>query len=173
MAEKSNREKILSLFLESPTKQFQIREACRISGISLPSARNYLISLEKEGLVRKLPGNVFPYFIANRENRRFRALKANHWRLRLEESGILSALNRLYPDCIVLFGSCARGEDTEKSDIDLFVQAGEMDFKLAGFEKQLKRKISLFFEPHPEKLPNELKNNLVNGIVLDGRLKLF
>lgn len=169
----SNREKMLSLFLESPTKQFQIREACRISGISLPSVRNYLLFLEKEGLVRKLPGNVFPYFVANRENGKFRILKSNHWRLRLEESGILFELKLLYPDCIVLFGSCARGEDTEKSDLDLFVQAKKGEFKLERFEKTLKRKISLFFEPHPENLPKELKNNLANGIVLYGHMKLF
>lgn len=173
MIEKSNREKILSLFLESPTKQFQIREACRLSGISLPSTRGYLISLEKEGLVRKLHGNVFPYFAANRESKMFKILKINHWRLKLEESGLLQELRRIYPECIVLFGSCSQGEDTEKSDLDLFVQAGHSRANAEKFEKILQRKISIFFEQDPRKLQKELKNSLANGLVLEGRLDLF
>lgn len=171
--ETSNRERILSFFLESPTKQFQMREICRLSKISFPSVRAYLLSLEKEGIIRKGSGNVFSYFIANRENKEFKILKVNHWRIQIEESGILNELGLLYPDCIILFGSCARGEDTEKSDLDLFVQAKQSAISLEKFEKTLKRKINLLFEPDLKKLQKELKNNLANGIVLDGYLKFF
>jgi len=171
--EKSNREKILSFFLESPTRQFQMREICRLSKISFPSVRAYLICLEKEGLVSRGSGNVFPYFIANRENKEFKILKINHWRIKIEESGLLDELRRIYPDCIALFGSCARGEDTEKSDLDIFVQSKQRDIPLEKFEKILKRKINVLFEPDLRKLPKELRNNLANGIILDGYLKFF
>lgn len=173
MIEPANKEKILYLFFQNPTKQFQMREISRLSQIGLPSVRAYLISLEKSGLVSKGAGNVFPYFIANRESREFKIMKSNYWRMQIEESGLLDGLRNLYPDCMILFGSCARGEDTEKSDLDIFVQAKPSKIQLEKFEKIIKRKISLLFEPDLKKLPKELKNNLANGIILDGCPKFF
>lgn len=169
----TNREKILSLFFDRPTKPFQIREASRLSGIGLPSVRNYLLSLEKERILKKAEGQVFPYFIANRESRAFRMLKANGLRRRIEESGLIAELGKGHPDCIVLFGSAARGEDTEKSDLDIFAQMRRRETSLAKFGKALNRGINILFEPNPGKLSAELKNNIANGVVLDGYLKLF
>ena len=77
------------------------------------------------------------------------------------------------PDAIVLFGSASRGEDIEGSDIDLFLVAKEREINLRKFEKKLKRKISLHFEDSVSKVPKELMNNIINGIVVYGYLKVF
>ena len=61
--------------------------------------------------------------------------------MRIKESGLLDFLvDNFFPDAIVLFGSASRGEDTEKSDIDLFLVAEREEIELSGFEKKLKRK---------------------------------
>lgn len=70
----------------------------------------------------------------------------------------------------MLFGSCARGEDIEASDVDLLVVSIEKEVDLKKFELVLKRKISLHFEENVSEIPKELLNNIVNGIVLFGYL---
>ena len=65
------------------------------------------------------------------------------------------------------------GSSTENSDLDLFVIGKEKKINLRKYEERLGLKIHLFFESDLKKIPKELKNNLVNGIVLKGYLKLF
>jgi predicted nucleotidyltransferase len=77
------------------------------------------------------------------------------------------------PGCIVLFGSYLRGEDTEESDIDLFVEADKKEIRLERFEGLLKRKIELHFRRDFGKISKELKNNIINGLVMQGYLEAF
>ena len=87
----------------------------------------------------------------------------------MHESGLIDYLwNELFPKAIILYGSHAKGEATENSDIDLFVIGKERKIDLKKFEKILDRRIHLIFESSPENIPKELKNNLVNGIILKG-----
>ncbi len=73
---------------------------------------------------------------------------------------------------VILFGSYALGEDTISSDIDLAV-IGRKDkpLHLEGFEKALNRKISVNFYPN-WKIHEHLKNNILNGTVLQGGIEL-
>ena len=88
------------------------------------------------------------------------------------ESGIIAHIEeKLTPKCIVLFGSYQRGEDTEESDIDLFIEAKHKTINTKQFEKKLNRKVELHFNKSFTKYPQELKNNIINGIVLHGFLE--
>ena len=61
-------------------------------------------------------------YFANRENEKFKIYKIFHNRIKLEESGLIDYIEKeLYYPTIILFGSKARGDDTEKSDYDLAV----------------------------------------------------
>ena len=51
--------------------------------------------------------------------------------------------------------------------------AKEREINLRKFEKKLKRKISLHFEDSVSKIPKELLNNIINGIVVYGYIKVF
>lgn len=75
------------------------------------------------------------------------------------------------PNCIILFGSFARGEDIEDSDIDLFLECKKKNINLSKFEKQLNRKIQLHFNDNFKQYAKELKNNIINGIILDGYIE--
>ena len=75
------------------------------------------------------------------------------------------------PKSIVLFGSYQKGEDSENSDIDLFVECDKEELDVKIFEKKLGRKIELHFKKDFTLYPKELKNNIINGIVLSGFLE--
>ena len=75
------------------------------------------------------------------------------------------------PKTIVLFGSYRRGEDVEESDIDIFLECKKENVNVERFEKKLGRKIQLHFQENFNAYPKELKNNIINGIVLSGFLE--
>ncbi|MCD6589710.1 nucleotidyltransferase domain-containing protein [Candidatus Woesearchaeota archaeon] len=174
MLQKYSRYRILQEFFDFPTKDFFMRELSRRTKISQPSVINHLRALMKEGLIIREEKGLYPTYKANRENEIFKILKISNLILRMKSSGLIDYIyNTVFPDVIILFGSAARGEDIETSDIDLFVQAKEKKLKLAKYEKQLNRKISIFFKEDFGKLNEELKNNILNGIVLKGYIKVF
>ena len=74
---------------------------------------------------------------------------------------------------IVLFGSCAYGLDTEISDIDLLIISEKTSIvELKKYERKLKSKVQLFVVKKIKDLQNEhLMNNIMNGIIIQGRVK--
>jgi len=176
MLQNYSRYRILQEFFDFPRKSFQMREISRRVKLAQPSVVNHLKVLQKDGLIVKVEGGIYPAFKANRENEDFKLLKEQNLVWRIHRCKLISLLDeKLKPNCIVLFGSASRGEDTETSDIDMFVQAeeggGELDLKKC--EKMLNRKLKLFFEPKLGTLSKELLNNIINGEVLYGYLKIF
>lgn len=173
MLQNYNMYKILQLFFDCPTKPFQLREISRITKIGLPSVRNHVKSLENLRFIEKKKGTIYVAYVAKR-GEKFFAYKLGDILIRLHESKLTEYLvNKFSPNTIVLFGSCARGEDIETSDIDLFVQAKEEKIDLKEFEKKLKRKINILFENDIKDIPNELMNNIINGIAIYGYLKVL
>ena len=168
-----NKLKIMELFFEEPSKNFQIRGISRLTKIAVTSVKNYLRELQKDELVKKDKKTLYPSYVANQQNRLFRIYKQQFIIFKLYSSGLIDYLeDRLHPRCIILFGSAGKGEYNQNSDIDIFVQTDEKSINLTKFEKILKHKISLFFEENINKLSNELFNNIINGIKLSGYLKL-
>lgn len=134
----------------------------------------HLKALRDEGLVTIEKSGLYPSFRAAKENPQFKLLKAQNIVLRLHQSRTVEAIEKAcYPSCIVLFGSASRGEDSENSDIDIFVQAKHKAIDLSKFEDGLKRKIHIVSEPRIKALSQELLNNIINGIVLSGYLKVI
>ena len=174
MLQNYNRYKIIQQFFYFPTKGYLVRELSRKTKIAQPSIINHLRVLLKEGLIIKVKAKPYPLYKANRENEIFKILKIFDLIHRIKASGLLDHLyDSTLPNVIILFGSAAKGEDIEESDIDIFVQAKEKRLNLLKYEREFNRKISLFFEENFSKLPNELKNNILNGIILKGYLKVF
>ena len=179
MLKKDNRYRILKIFFENPLPNgigFQLREISRNTGIAPLSVKKYLVELEKEGLVLVKRHRIhnYPVYYTNRDNENFRFLKKLDNISSIKESGLLDYIDdNLTPEAVVLFGSAARGEDTEESDLDLFVFSKEKKVELGRYEKILKRKINIFFSDNFIKLSPQLKNNILNGIILKGYLKVF
>lgn len=168
-----NKLKIMELFFELPTKNFQLREVSRLSGIAVTSARKYLNELAKEGLVRKDNQTPYPSYVGNSVNPLFRVYKQQVIILKIFHSGLIEYLEKeTLPRCIIIFGSARKGEYTTKSDIDIFVQSSGKTINLRKYEQILRHKINILFEPELNHLSNELMNNIINGVVLYGFIKL-
>lgn len=174
MLKRSSRLKVLNIFFDSPTKEFQIRQISRKIRLAPTSVKKYLNEFVKERLALKINKGIYASYMANREDENFRLYKKINAVISISSSGLLEYLiKKTMPDSIILFGSASRGEDIETSDIDIFIQAEEADLNLKKFEKRLKRKITIFFEPNFNKLSKELKNNILNGVVLSGYIRVF
>lgn len=174
MIQRYSRYRILREFFDFPRKNFQIREISRRTKITQPSVTNHLKVLEKEKLIIKEKKGIYPSFKGNRDNELFKLYKKTDLLLGIYQCGLLDYIfDSCVPDVIILFGSASRGEDTEESDIDFFVQAPERKLNLEKYEKILNREINLFFEENFSRLSKELRNNILNGIILKGYIKVF
>jgi predicted nucleotidyltransferase len=174
-----NKFKVLQLFFNNPITEglgFQLREISRNVSLAPTSVKNYLIELEKEGLVlkKKHRANSYPTYFANRDNERFIFLKKLNNIQLIKDSGLLNYIEYIcMPDVIILFGSYSKGEDLKDSDIDIFLLCNKTKLDLRKYEKKLNRKINIFFCKSFGKLSKELKNNIINGVILKGYLKVF
>jgi len=94
--------------------------------------------------------------------------------IKIYESGLVDYLyDKLMPDNIILFGGYAKGTDIKTSDIDIFIEIKEEKIDVSKFEERLGRKIHLVFEKDILNINKELRNNIINGIVLSGNMRLF
>jgi len=173
MIQKWSRYRLLELFFDFPRKPYLIRELSRKCRLAQTAVRIHIKALQAEWLIKKDNTGLYASYRAFRDNSLFKLLKTQNVVLRIHQSGLVQFLEKsLFPGCIILFGSASRGEDTEESDIDLFVQASQTSLDLHKFERTLNRRINILYEPQLEELSPELLNNLANGIVLYGYLKV-
>ena len=173
MLKNYNRYKILKIFLNSPTEKFRLREISRIAKVSPASVMNYLKEFEKEGIIKRIEKRGIPFYSAERDTEDLVFYKKISILYELHDSGLIEELwDKLCPKAIILYGSHAKGESTEESDVDIFIIGKEKQFDLTVFEKKLGKTIHLMFDK-VENIPKELKNNLINGIVLKGYLNVF
>ncbi len=172
MIQKCSIWRVFSEFAKNPRKSYQIRELSRKIRLAHTSIKIHLKELEKFKLINKEKIGVYNAYKANFNDKNFRFYKKILNMINLKEYGIIEELeNKTTPDAIILFGSYAKGEDNERSDIDIFLIAKEKTIELRKYEKKLNRKIQLFFSENINKLPKELQNNILNGINLSGFLR--
>lgn len=176
MLQKSSRMVVLEVFFAEPSEEHYLMDISRNIKIAHTSVKQNLVKLMKEGLIKqeiqRKGRRKFPVYKSNREDRYFRRYKMIYNLTSLLESGLIDFLEeKIAPKAIVLFGSYRRGEDIESSDIDLFIEGIEESVDLSSFEKKLKRKIQLHFKKEFNSYSKELKNNIINGVVLQGFLE--
>lgn len=161
----------MAFMFENPTKKIHVRELARELRISPPSVLKNADELAKKGLV-KIERGTLTIISANAENRDFVRMKRVFNLQAIYESGLADYISEAYdPDAIVLFGSFSRGEDIERSDIDIaVVTVKRMTLDLSRFEKKLHRTISVH-EITRKDVDGNFWNNITNGIVLEGALR--
>jgi len=177
--QKYNRWKVLKFFFDNPIPidaGFQLREISRKVSLATTSVKQYLNEMVDEGLIIQTNHRLFKYpvYRANFDSTEFKLFKKIDTIISLKESGLIEYLeNQCMPDVIILFGSASKGEDTMESDIDLFLVSREIKLDIQDFEIKFKRNINLLFSENFGELSNELKNNIINGVILKGYLKVF
>lgn len=161
----------LKPFFEDCYGGIHVRKYSKINKISPPTASKILSQYNKSGLLLVEKDRNYISYYANKDSKDFIDLSRIYWRNRL--SGLIDYLNKsLLSPSAILFGSLAKAETKEDSDIDLCILNNKKSIELNKFEKKLKRKIQLFFFRSIKDISNsELKNNIINGYILSGRIK--
>lgn len=176
MRRKNIKQAIKEHFFVNPNARLRVREIERILKLPLPSVIRYCRELEKEGiLITQKIGNVV-FYTADRTNENFLLEKKLYNIRSLYASGLVNLLKTgLSNPSIIVFGSYSRGEDTEKSDIDLYIETpSKREIRLEQFEIKLKREIEIFRHRNISEIKNkDLINNIVNGILLNGFVELL
>lgn len=170
----SKRGVLLSFFLDNPTSKIHLRALSRKVGISPTWISRVAPALKKVGLVdiESAPYSREVVISAKRGDSRFVSLKRAYNLSKLHELGEFLDESYGRPQCIVLFGSYAKGVDTESSDIDIAViTTRKVHVDLKEFNENTNRKI-VIKELNPKGIPKEFKESLANGIVLKGYLRI-
>ena len=161
-----NWDKILELIFEYPNQKFSIREISKKTKIPSSSVQRYIQELKKQKLVdknNKLIINQYSKFLKT-----FFIIK------KMLDIGLIDYIEKtLVPETIILFGGTRKGEYDHESDIDIFIATTKKQkLDLKKFEKILNHKIDLFINKDIRELPDNLFNNVINGIKLRGYFKI-
>lgn len=176
MRRKDIKLRIKEYFFVNPLAKLRLREMERTLKLPLPSLERYTKELIEEGILKIMKiGNV-KFYTADRSNENYIIEKRLFNIKQLYNSGLIKHIKEILNNpTIVVFGSYSKGEDTEESDIDIYIKSiSKRKVDLRKFEKRLNRKIQLFTFKNLNQIENlHLKNNILNGIILNGYLEVF
>ena len=176
MKRKDIKQTIREYFFVNPTSKLRVRGIERILKLPLPSIIRYCKELEKESILITIKTSMVNFYTANRGSEKYILEKKLYNIKKIYESGIVEYLKQeLSNPAIVLFGSFSKGEDTEESDIDLYIETpSKKKINLERFENILRRNIQVFQHKSLNELSNHhLANNIVNGIILNNYMAVF
>jgi len=172
-------QEILKYLMAHAGKSFNARGLARPLNRTQAGIIKAMPKLEKSGLVKvgkdKDSGRWSIEF--DRDNREAIDLKRTENLKMIYESGLARFLEYSFPGTtIILFGSYSRGEDVwsedserHKSDVDIaIIGTKDKGINLTKFDKILERYVIINFYPSFKEIHKNLKNNILNGILLFG-----
>jgi predicted nucleotidyltransferase len=171
------KDNIKGLFFNYATKQWHFNELVKKSGMSRAQTNTWLKRLVKEGLIKRIkPKKKMPYYTSNYESRKYKTQKRLYALAWFEKAGFLEHLSSLKSKTIIIFGSFARADWHDESDIDLFIYGNADAFEKGCFERKLKREIQVFHYQNVheiQRLDPTVIPNILSGIHIKGNIKPF
>ncbi|MCK5333250.1 MAG: nucleotidyltransferase domain-containing protein, partial [Candidatus Aenigmarchaeota archaeon] len=171
--------KIMYWFFSHPDKGVSLSDIAselRISKTIASISINYFVN---EGFLKKEVFGRTWRISCNKEHPLNSTLKVSYNLGMIYSSPIISEIHKMIPNsrAIVLFGSYRKGDDTEKSDIDIAVevlsdekpQIIELGLVQMGYRKNVLVNLHVFSR---NKVDLNLFANIANGIVLEGFLEV-
>jgi len=169
-------QEILRLLFVKAGDTLNQRQISKNLGVSQPAVMKALPDLGKDNLIKLNQDKESRRWAIelNRENHKVMQLKRADNLKQIYESGLADFLEKEFAGAtIVLFGSYSRGDDTEKSDVDIAaIGRKEKIIDISKYEQLLDRPININFYESWDKIHKNLKENLCNGIVLIGGIEL-
>jgi len=165
---------IFSLLCLKAGEKLSQREIAIILKVSPTAVANAIKKLKESDLIKLEKTKTINFISFNRDGLKAIELKRVENLKNIYISGLSDYLEvELAGATIILFGSYARGEDTNTSDIDI-AAIGRKDkmLHLEEYEKILNREINVNFYNSWKEIHKHLKNNILNGIVLHGSVEL-
>lgn len=165
---------IFSLLCIRAGEKLSQRDIAKILKVSPTAVSNSIKKLKDSNLIKIEKTKTINFISLNRDGQRALDLKRAENLKNIYISGLSDHLEKeLAGATIILFGSYSMGEDTNTSDMDIAV-IGRKDkmIELEKYEKILNRKINVNFYGSWKKIHENLKNNILNGILLHGGIEL-
>ena len=178
-------QKVLLWFFSFPTQQTSLTDLADNLDISKTTANRIVTVLEKEGfLVKDVLGKVWRISCNQQHIYNFSRKIAYNLTM-VYESSLIQAIHDFMQNefkqnsrAIILFGSYRKGDDTDKSDIDIAIEIlGNQSlsihkfriFPQFGYRKNVKVNLHIFTRNN---IDLNLFSNIANGIVLEGFLEV-
>lgn len=167
---------VLELFIKNPYERYYLREASRILKISPMTVKRALDLLVKDRMLLREEFKNQILYRANMESAAFKHLKVAYNLAWLEKRDIVDYLkeNLAGLSSLILYGSFAKGENDEKSDIDLLAISSSGTKKDIRLMELLGKETSLTVFT-PAKWREQAKKNkafyidvITEGIILFG-----
>jgi len=154
----NNSDKTMFAYFNYP-HSLSIRDIATVSDVPKSTVSEYLRAFKSSGFI---------------DGSSLYLLKKIHFEIeRIVRSGLIDFIvKKMNPSVIILFGSIRKGEYTFESDIDVFVESYSPSPSLKKYESELGRPIQMFVESSLSKLPQKLRDNVINGIKLYGSVVL-
>ncbi|VVB77894.1 Nucleotidyltransferase domain protein [uncultured archaeon] len=176
--------KIMQWFFSYPTIPISLSDLAKELSISKKTANRIVLQLIKEEfLIKEEIGKTWR--ISCNQKHIYNFTRKISYNLSLVyqvlyEAGIINEISKIVgnPKVIVLFGSYRKGDDTDKSDIDLAIEiAGNEELRIVhlgnlpslGYRKNVPVNLHIFSR---NKIDLNLFSNIANGIVLAGFLEV-
>ena len=173
------RKELLNLYFTNPDKKCYLRELERILGFSVGNIRRELINLKKTGLFLVEHKGNLTYYYLNKSYPLLPEIKS----IILKTAGVPGAFKESLKkikgiEYAFIYGSFAKGEEKEVSDIDLFIigkiDESELINKLKILEKKLQREINFtLYEKNDFQQKKKKGNPFVLEIVKEKKIFLI
>ena len=135
--------KALEFFISNPYDEIHLREFSRKMEISPNTAQRFLDLFLKEDFIKEERKANLRYFKANLDNIVFRQIKIAYSLKKIKDLNILRELEKNNFLSVVLFGSVAKGEDDEKSDLDLVCIGPNKKINLNKLQEKVDRELNI------------------------------
>ena len=168
--------KVLTLFLDDPYTSCYLRESARMLDMDPMTIKRSLDILIKDEFLIKYEEKNRILYQANLENPALRYLKISYNLSWLQEKNLVEFITSKMKSVtsIMLFGSFAKGENDENSDIDIVIISQSKDKPTAELTNLLNKDVNLL-NFTPAQWSNQSKKNrafyldvIVDGVLLYG-----
>jgi|SRR3989338_935140 len=165
---------IFSFLSMKAEEQLSQRDIAKALNVSPTAVANAVKNLTAKNLLKVEKTKTINFVSFNRDNPKAIDLKRIENLKMIYLSELADFLEeKLAGGTIILFGSYSRGEDTKTSDIDIAVIGrNNKQLNLEPYEKILNREININFYDSWKSIHRHLKNNVLNGIILQGSVEL-
>ncbi len=164
---------LVEFFLRHPRAVLSLTEVAGKTKLSIGSVYTHCHALHRQGILRQERKGKGTYYSLERENRTVRDLKRLHNLISDPVEKLIAAMEAEGVQKLVLFGSSARGEDDEDSDMDVLV-VGDLNPESAltianHLSRRFKRRFSIIVRTYEAYLAMpEKENTLWNKIQKEG-----
>ena len=173
-------QKVLFWFFSFPNKEFSLNDLANQLKIAKSTAREVVKMLVGEDFLKIETVGRLWRISCNQEHIYNYSRKISYNLMMIYESGILQEIRKHVPNpkAIILFGSYRKGDDIDKSDIDIAVEIISNQpmqikqigvFPKFGHRENIQANLHLFSRNH---IDINVFSNIANGIVLEGFLEV-